>query len=224
MRTSRLRSIDNVKFENMYSESSGIGKDEFRIGNLSFEEIEPFLHKLPAREVDLVTLYRKYGKNQKDIAKMFSVTQGAISSRLRRAGDRLKFLRDMPKISDEEIELLAKKNGGIGIFDDMEIEIIKYMKETTCQSRTAELINEKLSEILAVEGKELDDKARMTQVKVRHRFEKCLTQLSILKEKKSEYNRFYNLLFFIKGNLYKLHEVKLPHFDRGQFAVFSLKN
>jgi predicted transcriptional regulator len=191
----------------MYSERDAIKYGECRIGNMSFEEIEPFLYKLPSREIDLVTLYRKYGKNQKDIAKMFSVTQGAISSRLRRAADRLQFLRDLPKISDEDIDRVLGN-----LFSKMEIEIIKGMKETTCQSKTAELINEKYHLV--------DVKERMTQVKVRHRFEKCLI---FLKEKKTpEYQKFYNLLFFIKKNLYKLHEVRLPHFDRGSHAVFSL--
>lgn len=212
MMSNRLRRIDNVKFENIYSENDAIKYEDFRIGNVSFEDIEPFLHKLPAREIDLVTLYRKYGKNQKDIAKMFSVTQGAISSRLRRVADRLQFLRDLPNISDHEIDECLSP-----IFKEpIEIAIIKCMKETTCQSRTAQLINERF--------KLVDEKKRMTQVKVRHRFEKCLIHLNTLKDTDPKYLRFYTLLAFIKKNLYKLHEVKLPHFDRGKFAVFSLKN
>jgi len=208
--TNRLRRIDSVKFESMYSEKDAIRYGEFRIGNMSFEEIEPFLHKLPAREIDLVTLYRKYGKNQKDIARIFDVTQGAVSSRLRRAADRLQFLRDLPKISEEEIDIHLTK-----IFPDpIEIEIIKCMKETTCQSRTAELVNQKF---------DLKNGEEMTQVKVRHRFEKCLAKLSYLKDGDPKYLRFHTLLMFIKKNLYKLHEVKLPHFDKGNYAVFSLK-
>jgi len=206
----RLRRIDSVKFESMYSEKDAIRYGEFRIGNMSFEEIEPYLHKLPPREIDLVTLYRKYGKNQKDIAKIFDVTQGAVSSRLRRAADRLQFLRDLPKISDTEIDTHLS----IIFKDKYEVEIIKCMKETTCQSKTAELINKKYN---------LKDGDEMTQVKVRHRFEKCLTKLEILKEADGKYLRFYILLSFIKRNLYKLHEVKLPHFDKGSHAVFSLK-
>jgi len=210
--SNRLRRIDNVKFESIYSDDDAIQYGDFRIGNVSFEDIEPFLHKLPAREIDLVTLYRKYGKNQKDIAKMFSVTQGAISSRLRRVADRLQFLRDLPNISDHEIDECLSN-----VFkDEIELAIIKLMKETTCQSRTAEIINERY--------KLVDNKSRMTQVKVRHRFEKCLIVLKALKEEDSKYLRFYTLLAFIKKNLYKLHEVKLPHFDRGKYAVFSLKN
>lgn len=209
--TSRLRRIDSATFESMYSEKDAIQYGEFRIGNMSFEEIEPYLHKLPPREIDLVTLYRKYGKNQKDIAKMFDVTQGAISSRLRRAADRLQFLRDLPRITDDDIDVHLTK-----IFTDpKEIAIIKCMKDTTCQSKTAELVNKQFG---------LKDGDIMTQVKVRHRFEKCLNKLNILKEKDQKYLRFYLLLTYIKKNLYKLHEVKLPHFDRGRCVVMTLRS
>jgi hypothetical protein len=208
----RLRSMDSSKFENMYSsDRDAIRYQDIKLSTITFEEIEPFLNKLPPREIDLLTLYRKYGKNQKDIARMFSVTQGAVSSRLKRALDRLKFLRDLPKVSEDEIERALGN-----IFDPIEIEIIKCMKETTCQSRTAEIINEKFGLY--------DEKHRMTQVKVRHRFEKCLARLCALKNGCQEYARFYELLSIIKKNLYKLHEVKLPHFDRGSRAVFSLNS
>jgi transcriptional regulator len=208
----RLRRMDSSKFESMFSvDRDAIKYQDMKLSTITFEEIEPFLSKLPPREIDLLTLYRKFGKNQKDIARMFSVTQGAVSSRLKRALDRLKFLRDLPKVTDEEIDQALGN-----IFDPMEIEIIKCMKETTCQSRTAEIINERFQLT--------DEKHRMTQVKVRHRFEKCLVRLSTLQNGCQEYARFYDLLLIIKGNLYKLHEVKLPHFDRGSKAVFSLSS
>ena len=204
----RLRRTDNVKFENMYSEKDAIKYDDIRLSDVSFEQIEPLLHRLPPREIDLLTLYRKYGKNQKDIARMFSVTQGAVSSRLKRAIARLKFIRDLPKITDQDIEEALS-----GVFDPIEIEIIKCMKETTCQSKTAVLINARFELV--------DEKQRMTQVKVRHRFEKCLNKLSILKDGSAKYRQYYDLLMMIKKNLYKLHEVVLPHFDRGNRAIFS---
>lgn len=216
-KTNRLRRIDSVKFESMYSERDAIAYGEFRLGNMSFEEIEPYLHKLPPREIDLVTLYRKYGKNQKDIARMFDVTQGAVSSRLRRAAERLQFLRDLPKITDEEITSnlsVVIDAEGKRVFSDCEIEIIKFMKETTCQSATAVLVNKKLT----LKGGDV-----MTQVKVRHRFEKCLAKLEELKGENSKYLRFYNLMLFIKKNLYALHEVILPHFTKEKNVVFSLR-
>jgi predicted transcriptional regulator len=213
MRTgTRLRRMDSNKFDNMFSfDKDAIKYQEMKLSTITFEEIEPFLNKLPPREIDLLTYYRKYGKNQKDIARIFSVTQGAVSSRLKRAMQRLRFLRDLPKITEEEIDQTLGN-----IFDTMELEIIKCMKKTTCQSRTAQLINEKFELT--------DEKHRMTQVKVRHRFEKCLARLKILQNGCQEYARYYNLLLIIKRNLYMLHEVKLPHFNRGHFALFSLNS
>jgi predicted transcriptional regulator len=208
----RLRRMDNNKFENIFAaDKDAIKYQDMKLSTIRFEDIEPFLNKLPPREIDLLTLYRKFGKNQKDIARMFSVTQGAVSSRLKRALDRLKFLRDLPKITEEEIDQALGN-----IFDPMEVEIIKCMKETTCQSRTAEIINQRFCLT--------DEKHRMTQVKVRHRFEKCLLRLAALQNGCQEYVRFYNLLLIIKNNLYMLHEVKLPHFDRGTHAIFSLNS
>jgi predicted transcriptional regulator len=153
-------------------------------------------------------LYYRERKNQKDIAKIFGVTQGAVSSRLARARKRLEFLRDLPKITTMDVDK------ALGIyFDRIELEVIKGMMETTCQSKTAEIINLKLG---------LKDGDAMTQVKVRHRFEKCHSFLESEKKKKPELAKFSNLLAYIKKNLYKLHEVVLPHFDRGRSVVFSM--
>jgi DNA-directed RNA polymerase specialized sigma24 family protein len=192
----------------MYSNKDGIRYSEFKLADIKFEDIRPFLHKLPAKEIDLLTLYLEKRKNQKDIARIFSVTQGAVSSRLKRSLARLAFIRDLPKITDEDIELSLKS-----IFDPVEIEIIKLMKQTTCQSKTAMMVNERFSLV--------EEKRRMTQVKVRHRFEKCLMELE-KRQKDVNYRRFYDLLVMIKKNLYMLHEVILPHFSRGSHAIFSL--
>jgi hypothetical protein len=140
---------------------------------------------------------------------MFGVTQGAISSRLSRAKKRLLFLRDLPKITEGEIDSRLES-----IFTELEREIIKKMVFTTCQSRTAQLVNEKFG---------LHDvKSRMTQVKVRHRFEKCMIRLAKESTAHPDLKKYHALLVYIKKNLYKLHEVKLPHFDRGRYAVFSM--
>jgi len=206
-----LKWIDNYEFEARFSNENRIRYDEIRDPKVSFEEIRCFLQKLPAREADLIELYYIHNKNQKDIAKMFNVTQGAISSRLSRARKRLEFIRDMPKITDEDIDRVLSPH-----FNSMEMEIIQGMVKTTCQSKTARMINEKY-------GIGDDEKRRMTQVKVRHRFEKCIKRLSQMIKTNPELKEYHKLLIMIKENLYKLHEVKLPHFDRGEAAVFSLK-
>lgn len=205
-----LKSLDSFEFESRFSTDNLINYEEIRDSSVSYEEMRPLLSLLPQREVDLIELYCKYQKNQKDIAKMFGVTQGAISSRLARARKRLKFIRDLPKIPDGELE----EDLG-SIFEPLELEILKCMMRTTCQTKTAEIINKRFDL--------KDDKRRMTQVKVRHRFEKCVSLLESKTDENPELQAYLDLLKLIKKNYYMLHEVKLPHFDRGERAVFSMK-
>ena len=204
-----FKAMDASEFTSRYSNDNRIKYDQIRDSKLSYEDMLPFLEKLPERERDLLNLYHKERKNQKDIAKMFGVTQGAVSSRLNRAKSRLRFLREMPKIELSDIDRNLSAH-----FNIIEIEIIKCMMVTTCQSKTASLINERFGL--------KEDKKRMTQVKVRHRFEKCITYLGEIRKKNPSMTRYYNLLGYIKDNLYMLHEVRLPHFDRGAFCVFSM--
>jgi predicted transcriptional regulator len=207
--TSFLKAMDSTEIEARFSNDCAIKYEDITDSNVSYEEIKPFIDRLPPREVDLIELYYCEHKNQKDIAKIFGVTQGAVSSRLARAKKRLQFLRDLPKISEMEIDKELGK-----YFDRIELEIIKCMVQTTCQSKTADLINKKFNLH--------NEKDRMTQVKVRHRFERCRIYLDNHKSKKPELAKYSNLMEYIKKNLYKLHEVILPHFDRGKCCVFSL--
>lgn len=204
-----LKRMDYTEMEARFSNEHAIKYEELKDFSITYDEIRPFLYRLPPREIDLIELYYNERKNQKDIAKIFGVTQGAISSRLTRAKKRLKFLRNLPKITDDEID---KKLGPF--LEPLNLEIIKSMMKTTCQSRTAQLINEKFGFT--------DEKKKMTQVKVRHRFEKCLNKVAIEMKDNVELKKFHTLLSIIKDNLYLLHEVRLPHFDRGQYAIFSM--
>ncbi len=208
-KSSFLKRMDFTEMDARFSNESAIKYNEFMDSSITYEEIRPFLDRLPLREIDLIELYYNEGKNQKDIAKIFGVTQGAISSRLSRAKKRLRFLRDLTNITEKEIDERLSV-----FFNEIELEIIKGMMQTTCQSKTAQLINDKYN--LS------DEKKRMTQVKVRHRFEKCLIKLRSEMETQADLKNYYKLLKFIKENLYKLHEVRLPHFDRGPYALFSL--
>jgi hypothetical protein len=96
-------------------------------------------------------------------------------------------------------------------FDSFEMALIKSMSETTCQSETARVLNDRY---------DLSGNKKMTQVKIKYRFEKCLTRIKNLCDKADQtdhatlkkYVRFYKFLTLIKTNLYKLHEVKLPRY------------
>ena len=203
------KSIDSHELDKYFSNENRLPFEEIKSSSLSFEDYQHYINMLPPREADLVELFFKYEKTQKDIAKMFGVTQGAVSSRLARAAQRLIFIRNLPKVDDIKLE-----NDLRVYFDPLEVEIIKCMKNTTCQSKTAEILNDKY--------KLRDPKNRMNQVKIRHRFQKCLSKLTNLKDKHPELDIYHRLVHYIEKNPYMMHQVNLPHFDRGNVEIYSV--
>ena len=199
------KAMDPLEIESRFSNERAM---YYRQGDeaVCFSDLEPFLEKLPRREVELIEMYLHENKKQKEIAAFFNVTQGAISHRLSRAYSRLRFLRDMPKIGRDIKEVLNP------YFEDFEVDVIVYMVETTCQSRTAELLNSRYS---------LQGKKKMTQVKVRHKFDRYIDRVHRLKRSHEELIVCCNLLEYIRSNLYMMHEVILPHFDKGFQVAYS---
>jgi predicted transcriptional regulator len=193
------KSMDPFEIQKRFSaeEYSFYRLDE---SNFHLEDFKPFISKLPQREIDLIEMYYKKNKKQKEIANFFGVTQGAVSHRLSRARKRLAFLRDMPKLT-QDIRAVLEDH-----FTAFEIDVILYMIETTCQSKTASILNEQYK---------LEGRDQMTQVKVRHKFDRATTKLNKLKKANPELKDVLDLVKYIKNNLYMLHEVVLPHFDKG---------
>lgn len=198
--------MDPIEVQSRFAATEAPAFEEYEDNRLDLDSIEPFLQKLPAREIDLIEMYYRMRKKQKEIAEFFNVSQGAISHRLSRALKRLKFLRDQPKIDGDINEDLKD------LFPAKDIEIIHLMITTTCQSLTAKIMNEKHKLI----GKEV-----LTQVKVRHRFERVILKLEKEGKTNSLYRQYYDLCVFTRGSLYMLHEVILPHFDRGFKATYN---
>lgn len=149
-----------------------------------------YLNRIPQKEQDIYELHFLRGLNQKEIAQCLGITQGAISSRLKKAHKRLIFLKELEKYDVKDIENNLKK-----YFNVFEITLLKTLMETTCQTDTANLLNE------LFEG-------NLTQVKVRHHFHKCL---NILRTKSPKY---YKLFSYIKKNISILHEVRLPQHQK----------
>jgi DNA-directed RNA polymerase specialized sigma24 family protein len=204
------------------------------IKKLHFDAIEPYLKRIPEREADLIQLYHQDKMKQEQIAKLFAITQAAVSYRLHRGIKRIRFLRTIPELDFDQFELeLGPK------FDDQDRQILWLMYETTCQSEIAKRL-------------------RLTQGRVRHRFfrslekikefieEECLerrielkmevktkgvywTDESIREEesrilKESRYAKYYKVFYAISDKRFNiLHEVSLPQFqDRGDATILSI--
>lgn len=112
------------------------------------EKIKAVMDLLPDRETDLVDLYFFKGKKQTDIAEVFDITQAAVSYRLKRAMQRIRFLVELPDATKDDVyeDLLEWK-----VMDKLDAKIFAEMYETTCQSKVAERLD-------------------LTQGRVRHRF------------------------------------------------------
>jgi predicted DNA-binding protein YlxM (UPF0122 family) len=208
------RNMDPFELQNRFSgEESDDESQLLSSGNdrklFRFDDFDPFIQKLPQREIDLIEMYYKEDKKQKEIAEFFGVTQGAISHRLSRAEKRLDFLKKMPKLTDD-LKCIVQK-----YFSVFEIDLINFMIQTTCQSKTAELLNKKYK----FQGKNM-----MTQIKVRHKFDRYIDKMKKLKRTHKEIGDCYKLAHYIKNNLYMLHEVVLPHFYKGYRHRYINKN
>jgi predicted XRE-type DNA-binding protein len=115
---------------------------------LHFEtQVRPLLDRIPDREADLIELYYIRKKRQADIAEIFDVTQAAISYRLDRGLQRIKFLLSIPQITESEMRSSLPSVP----LKPIDVDILVGMWKTTCQSEVATQLG-------------------LTQGRVRHRF------------------------------------------------------
>ncbi len=246
-------SLEDNKFGNSYSDPESSLEDseslssmvedslapdeteELELNKPNFSLIEPLLDRIPAREADLVRLYYKLDMKQEQIAKIFRITQAAVSYRLARARRRIQFLFTIPILKYDDFESDFK-----GIFSDQDREILWKMYETTCQSKIAKQMG-------------------LTQGRVRHRFFRSLDKIKELIEKESKpffdriqrlekekaaehlilearqdfeesvensvYSKYYTVFFSISDKHFNiLHEVSFPQFqDRGDAQILTVR-
>lgn len=162
------------------------------ISTLNYEnQIKPLLNRIPEREADLIDLYYLHKKRQADIAVIFGVTQAAISYRLDRGLQRIRFLLSIPQVSEEEM----RRDLPDVPFKTIDVDILIGMWLTTCQSEVASRLG-------------------LTQGRVRHRF---FGAVRTLERKATEDTRFepYSKIFvsIASKNFNVLREVKLPQWS-----------
>ena len=160
------------------------------------KQIEPLLSLIPKREADLIYLYFVCKKRQADIAAIFGVTQAAISYRLDRGIQRIKFLLTLPSVTEEDLRrdlpnVFPNAPDGTNI----DVDILVGMWRTTCQSEVATRLG-------------------LTQGRVRHRFFKAVKILQIKASEDPRYAPYSQIFSAISNkNFNMLREVKLPQWS-----------
>jgi DNA-binding transcriptional regulator LsrR (DeoR family) len=183
-----IKSIEASELESRFSNEN---KLEYFDNSFpySFKDLEPFLELLPKKEYDLIFMYYILKKEQKEIAKILRLTQGGVSHRISRAKSRLKFLVKVPKFTKEELFQELKD-----LFEDLDLNILWGLYETTCQSEVAKRVN-------------------MTQSRIRHRFMKNLEVLKKVNHVEI-YSKYYEAFNLISDNNFNiLREIKLPKWN-----------
>lgn len=97
--------------------------------------LKKFFERLPAREKDMLMMRYLEGKTQPQIAEFFEITQAAVHYRLQRALDRIKIYNRMIDIDEDEM----KKDLSL-LFDDLTVDIMMTIFETSTQSETARIL------------------------------------------------------------------------------------
>lgn len=195
--------------------------------------ILPLLDRIPEKEADLIYLYFIQRKRQLDIATIFGITQAAVSYRLERGIQRIRFLLSIPQTTEEELRAdlpdvfpatsacpkCSGKDGKPSTYRTaaerclvcngdgtilIDVAILVGMWRTTCQSDVANTLG-------------------LTQGRVRHRFFKAVEILQAAAQKNEKYEPYHKIFSSIsagkKFNI--LREVKLPQWaDRGTDECF----
>lgn len=179
-------------------EEEEVESGEPLITPLNFEsQIAPLLDRIPEREADLIYLYYIERKRQADIAQIFNVTQAAISYRLDRGLQRIRFLLSIPKITEEDIRRDLPE-----VFKPIDVDILVGMWETTCQSEVANRLG-------------------LTQGRVRHRFFRAVKTLEAAADKDDKFKPYFQVFKKISNKGFNiLREVRLPQWaNRGGDAI-----
>ncbi len=207
--------------------------------SLDFAAVAPYLDRIPPREADLIRLYHHDKMKQEQIAKLFRITQAAVSYRLHRGIKRIQFLRTIPELEEEvfQVELGPR-------FCDQDREILWRMYETTCQSEIAKQMNltqgrvrhrffralQRIKDLIAEEAREKQIQVQMMKKQRSgglHMETDVLQAEQELKETiaASRYGKYWTVFFAISDKHFNiLHEVSLPQFrDRGDAAIMSIE-
>lgn len=135
-----IQPLDPVELSSRFSTEQSLEPlteidDEWKETRL--EEIKDVLDYLPDVEADYIRLYYFRDKKQVDIAEIFDVTQAAVSYRIKRGKERLKFILDMPDLSKDEVYEILKDE----MNNEKDPKIFREMYATSCQTEVADRLD-----------------------------------------------------------------------------------
>jgi predicted DNA-binding protein (UPF0251 family) len=145
------------------------------------EKVRTMLDLLPPVEADFVEMYFFRHIKQTDIASIFGVSQPTVCYRLYRAIDRIKFLLTLPKV---DLDVMRADLSRF-MSDPMDIDIMMFMYETTCQSESAKRL-------------------KVSQGLVRHRFIRSIKKMQAFESMQL----YSNIFSMIASNLNIMREVR----------------
>lgn len=198
------------------------------------DTIRKYLEEIPDREADLISLYYEQKMKQEQIARLFGITQAAVSYRLARGLKRIRFLMTIPELDKEEFELdLGPK------FIEQDLEILWRMYKTTCQSEIAKQMGltqgrvrhrffralNRIKELIAEEVKEKQAYAHMLvkQGKNQELIDEAEADLKGCIEN-NKYSKYWKVYFSISDKHFVIrHEVIFPQFkNRGDAQIMPI--
>jgi DNA-directed RNA polymerase specialized sigma24 family protein len=235
--SSRYSNEDRLGYDGDYDIESIIDmelapepQEEIEISGSSvdFSIMEKYLPRIPSREADLIRLYFRDELKQEQIAKVFKITQAAVSYRLHRGKKRIQFLRTIPELEKEEFD-----KDLTGRFSEQDLNILWLMYETTCQSAIAKKlgltqgrVRHRFFRALDKIKSLIDDECRIAEKKIKETVSdnEIISRKLAQVAKDSVFAKYYTVYFAISDKHFNiLWEVSLPQFkNRGDDEVLSI--
>lgn len=152
-------------------------EEMLRVFTEQMDKVNTLMKFLDPVERDYLNLYFNLNKDQNDIARIFGITQGAVSYRCKIAIERIKFLLSLPRLhKDTLIEDLDKI-----MPDGLYTKILVLMYETSSQSAVARALG-------------------FSQGQVRYRLLRALEFLNVYGERDPLYKKYYDCFEYIRSN------------------------
>jgi hypothetical protein len=151
--------------------------DEFGRPRFSVEQLrafKPILSFLNAKDRDILYLVFVSGKKQKDIQEILGRSQPSLCYDIKRIRKRLKFIFYLNSVFDIFVEFVGNPPEG---FDEFEVEVMLLMFYTSSFTMVSEVL-------------------RVSQVKVRYSFDRCLRKLEEM-----ELWEIYEIFMVVRSNL-----------------------